>query len=192
MKIYTRSGDEGTTALYGGERVGKDSARVAAYGSVDEANAHLGVARAALPAEGLEDVDDVLAHLQHALFDVGADLATPMGAKVRSTLTPVTEDLVEQLERTIDRFDGELVPLTKFLLPGGHPSAAALHVARTVLRRAERDAVAAGHAVELNPRTLVVLNRASDLCFIVARVVNARTSVEEPTWTAGASSPRAG
>lgn len=187
MKIYTRTGDEGTTALYGGERVGKDSARVSAYGGVDEANAQLGVVRAALHAQGLDDVDEVLMRLQHALFDVGADLATPMGAKVRATLTPVADTLVDEIERSIDRFEGELAPLTKFLLPGGHPAAAALHVARTVLRRAERDAVAAGHAVELNPVTLVVLNRASDLCFVLARVVNARTGTEEPTWTAGSA-----
>lgn len=181
MKIYTRSGDAGTTALFGGERVPKTSLRVRAYGSVDEANALLGVARTQLDAA---DLDGLLAELQKALFDVGADLATPSAAEVRAHVHPMDEEDVARLERWIDRLDAEIAPLRHFVLPGGDPAAAQLHVARTVVRRAEREVVALSETEEVNLQAAVYLNRLSDLLFVVARVVNARHGVAEAQWAA--------
>lgn len=188
MKIYTRSGDAGTTALFGGERVSKTSARVRAYGSVDEANAQLGVARAALRDD---ELDALLRDLQNALFDVGADLATPEGTPARDRLVPIDAAEGERLEGWIDRLDAELPPLRRFVLPGGHPAAAALHVARTVARRAEREVVALAGDEPVNPQVGVFLNRLSDLLFVAARVVNARAGVPEAPWAAAAH-PRPG
>lgn len=183
MKIYTRSGDTGTTALFGGERVPKSSARVRAYGSVDEANAQLGVARAALRDDELAEL---LRELQNALFDVGADLATPEGASARERLVPLDAADCGRLESWIDRLDADLPPLRRFVLPGGHPAAAALHVARTVARRAEREVVALAADEPVNPQVVVFLNRLSDLLFVAARVVNARAGVPEAPWAAAA------
>lgn len=181
MKIYTRTGDAGSTALFGGERVSKTSSRVSAYGSVDEANAHLGVARTQLDAV---DLDRLLGDLQKDLFDVGADLATPETASVREALRAIGEADVTRLERWIDRLDGELAPLKRFVLPGGDPAAATLHVARAVVRRAERDVIAVADAEPVNLHAAVYLNRLSDLLFVLARVVNARHGVAEAKWAA--------
>ncbi|MDZ7707593.1 MAG: cob(I)yrinic acid a,c-diamide adenosyltransferase [Trueperaceae bacterium] len=183
MKIYTRTGDAGDTGLFGGERVSKTSARVGAYGSVDEANAHLGMARATLHDA---EIDELLGTLQSDLFDVGADLATKAGVPARERIHPSSASDVARIEAWIDRLEGELAPLRSFILPGGHPAAATLHVARTVVRRAERDAVALAEAEEANPHAVVYLNRLSDLLFVLARVVNARHGVDEATWSAGA------
>ena len=181
MKIYTRTGDAGSTALFGGERVSKTSSRVRAYGSVDEANAHLGVARSQLDAV---DLDRLLADLQKDLFDVGADLATPATASVRETLRTIGEADVSRLEKWIDRLDAEVAPLKHFVLPGGDPAAATLHVARAVVRRAERDVVAVSDVEQVNLQVAVYLNRLSDLLFVLARVVNARHGVAEAKWAA--------
>lgn len=181
MKIYTRTGDAGSTALFGGDRVSKTSSRVGAYGSVDEANAHLGVARSQVDAV---DLDRLLAELQKALFDVGADLATPSDASVRSTLHAIDAHDVERLEAWIDRLDRELAPLQQFVLPGGDPAAATLHVARSVVRRAEREVVAVAEHETINMNVAVYLNRLSDLLFVLARIVNARHGVAESTWAA--------
>lgn len=181
MKIYTRTGDAGTTALFGGERVPKTSHRVGAYGSVDEANAHLGVARTQLDAV---DLDRLLDDLQKTLFDVGADLATPNSAPVRDTLRAIDPDDVARLEGWIDRLETELAPLRQFVLPGGDPAAATLHVARSVVRRAEREVIAVADDEEINLHVAVYLNRLSDLLFVLARVVNARHGVAEPLWSA--------
>ncbi len=183
MKIYTRTGDAGDTGLFGGERVSKTSARVRAYGSVDEANAHLGVARAALHDT---ELDALLHSLQNDLFDVGADLATKTDGPARGRIRPTAATDVARIETWIDRLDGELAPLRKFVLPGGHPAAASLHVARTVVRRAERDVVALAESEPVNPQAIVYLNRLSDLLFVAARLVNARHGVDEPTWSADA------
>ncbi len=185
MRIYTRSGDDGSTGLFGGGRVGKDDPRVRAYGAVDEANAHLGVARAALADDA--ELDALLARLQHTLFTVGADLATPAGAAARAHLTPVTDADVEELERTIDAWDAQSPPLTAFVLPGGHPASAALHVARAVLRRAERDTVATARQYDLNPAAARWLNRCSDLLFVLARAANVRTNSAETLWDPAAA-----
>ncbi len=180
MKIYTRTGDEGTTALYGGERVPKDARRVEAYGTVDEANAVLGTVRSQL---GELEFDALLAELQSALFDVGADLATPE-SRYRGNIAPLTEADVRGLEQHIDRLETDLPELRAFILPGGHPAAAALHHARTVVRRAERHVVDLSHFETLNPLVAVYLNRLSDLLFVLARAVNAAAGVAEPQWRA--------
>jgi cob(I)alamin adenosyltransferase len=176
MKLYTRTGDDGTTALFGGRRVRKDALRVEAYGAVDEANAALGMAR----SQGLDtELDRVLADLQRDLFDVGSDLATPHDAPARESLRPVQEQDVAALEALIDRFDEELEPLRQFIVPGGHASSAALQFARAVCRRAERAGVALAAEEEVNAVALRYLNRLSDLLFALGRVANARHGVSE-------------
>lgn len=181
MKIYTRTGDEGETGLYGGERVAKSSLRVEAYGNVDEASSFLGLARSQIMDR---DLDRLLEQLQSILFELGADLATPHTARQREKISPITAADVSWIEELIDGLDGELEPLTSFVLPGGDPAAAALHVARSVMRRAERSAVALMDAETINPDTVKFLNRASDLLFNLARVVNTRTGVSEHLWQA--------
>ena len=189
MKIYTRTGDEGTTGLFGGDRVQKDHPRIAAYGTVDEVNALVGTARAHLRSAPLEDTpaglpfDEILRRLQEELFTVGADLATPVGAK---PVVPRIEDAhVEHLEADIDAFQEDLPALKQFILPGGAPGGATLHSARTVCRRAERLAVRAeaADAEQVNHRALVYLNRLSDLFFVLARWVNQQTGEREDRWS---------
>lgn len=187
MKIYTKTGDEGTTALYGGERVPKDARRVEAYGTVDEANALLGVARSQLdevPKRG--ELDVLLDELQRTLFDVGADLATPEGSRYRQNIAPLEAADVARLEAEIDRLEAELPPLHAFILPGGHPAAASLHLARGVVRRAERRVVELSHDEAVNVQVLAYLNRLSDLLFVLARTINARSSTAETPWHARA------
>lgn len=177
MKLYTKTGDDGTTGLYGGSRTRKDDARVEAYGSVDELNAAIGVARAFVDDA---EVDKLLAGVQHALFDVGADLATPGDAPQRSHLALIDDADVAVLEAAIDRFDGELEPLRQFIVPGGHISSATIHQARAVARRAERAAVRLSHdASDVNATVIVYLNRLSDLLFVLARLLNAHHGVSE-------------
>jgi cob(I)alamin adenosyltransferase len=177
MKIYTKTGDKGETALYGGERVAKDSLRVAAYGTVDEANSAIGMARSHLSDEAM---DKDLAHLQNALFDVGADLATPNESKYRKNVSPIDEQDISYLEQLIDHYDN--TPLTNFILPGGHPSSAALHLARTIARRAEREVTTLKRQEAINEHVAVFLNRLSDLLFVMARAVNARAGINEVKW----------
>ena len=181
LKIYTKTGDAGTTGLFGGGRVAKDHPRVEAYGDVDELNAALGLARS---IESLPRVDEVLVPLQRDLFAIGALLATPDPQKMREQLTKarVDEERVAQLERAIDDCDAELEPLKAFILPGGSPKAAALHVARTVCRRAERRVVSLQQEVELPGLVVIYLNRLSDLLFVLARVANLRAGAGEVTW----------
>jgi cob(I)alamin adenosyltransferase len=181
MNIYTKTGDAGTTGLFGGGRVPKDDARVDAYGDVDELNAVLGAARATGP---MPRVDEVLVAVQRDLFAIGALLATPDVEKMHAHLTKARIDdaRIEELERAIDACDNELEPLKAFIIPGGTPKAAALHVARTVCRRAERKVVHLQHSVELPKLTVVYLNRLSDLLFSLARVANKRAGAGEVTW----------
>ena len=189
MKIYTRTGDEGDTGLFGGPRVPKDDARVEAYGAVDELNAALGVAAAGLDGEASPDLAAMLHEIQSTLFDLGGELATP-DARERAAsgkLTPLLADgSSERLEGWIDALEGELEPLTQFILPGGAPTAAQLQLARTVCRRAERRAVSLAAIEEVSGELLVYLNRLSDFLFVAARAVNRREGVEEPRW----ASPR--
>ena len=179
MKIYTKTGDKGTTGLYGGERVPKDALRVNAYGTVDEANAAIGLARAQLADKPM---DEHLATIQNALFDLGADLATPNGSNYRKNITPMDDADIASLEVLIDRYDEDLLPLQNFILPGGHPASAALQFARTVVRRAEREVITLKGQEEINEHVIVYLNRLSDLLFVLARIVNMKAGVSEARW----------
>ncbi len=178
MKIYTKTGDDGTTGLFGGARVKKTSPRVEAYGTVDELNAALGVARAA----GLDTfTEDVLGRVQIDLFTLGAELSCVPGKEEKLGMPLLTDDDATKLERAIDRAEETLSPLKTFVLPAGTPSAAALHVARTVCRRAERCVLAIDDAP---PRRemVVYLNRLSDLLFTLARRANAEAGVADVPW----------
>jgi cob(I)alamin adenosyltransferase len=179
MKIYTRTGDDGTTGLLGKARVPKHDARVEAYGSVDELNAVLGVAHAQDTARVF---GDLLPGFQATLFQLGAELATT-DADMLARLARVAAEDVTALEREIDRFEAELSPLTQFVLPGGAPLAAALHHARTVCRRAERRVTALAAREAVSPHVVHWLNRLADLLFVMARLANARAGVPERTWT---------
>ncbi len=179
VKIYTRTGDRGETGLLGDVRVSKADARVDAYGEVDELNAVLGVVGAA----GVDpEIAEILSGLQRDLMALGTRLADPAG-RVASRLPKVVlgQSEVERLERWIDRLEGELPALDSFILPGGTAAGAALHLARTVCRRAERRMVALG-STEMEPPLLVYVNRLSDLLFVLARAVNARAGVAEIEW----------
>ena len=181
MKIYTKTGDSGDTGLFGGGRVKKDDTRVEAYGDVDELNAILGAARAAAP---LPRIDNLLIPIQQDLFAIGALLATPDRAKMEQHLSKakIDADRISALEREIDACDSELEPLRAFILPGGTEKAAALHVARTVCRRAERRVVHLQRTVAIPDIVVVYLNRLSDLLFMLARVANKSAGVGEVTW----------
>lgn len=181
LKIYTRTGDDGDTGLFGGGRVTKDHPRVEAYGDIDELNAAVGMARA---VELMPRVDEVLAPLQRDLFAIGALLATPDRDKMAEQLAKarIDDERIAQLERAIDEGEAELEPLRAFILPGGTPKAAALHVARTVCRRAERRVVALMRETEVPGLVAIYLNRLSDLLFVLSRVANARAGAGEVTW----------
>jgi cob(I)alamin adenosyltransferase len=179
MKIYTKTGDAGETGLYGGERVKKFSKRVSSYGTVDETNSAIGLARA---NSSDSEIDEVLAQIQNALFDVGADLATPIGSKYEKNLVRIDAADVENLEHLIDRFQEECPPWSNFIHPGGTAAAGALHLARAITRRAERDVLELETLEESNHNVGVYLNRLSDFLFILARVVNARAGVSEAGW----------
>ena len=179
MKIYTKTGDDGTTGLYGGGRVRKDDVRIEACGALDELNAALGVAR----AEGLSsDIDQLLMRVQNELFDLGAELAT-LQPSVQG-LAVVGEREIGALETAIDRFDAGLAPLKAFILPAGTPAATALHLARTICRRAERRVLtlAAQAGERVSPQTVVYLNRLSDLLFVLARAANAAAGQADVEW----------
>jgi cob(I)alamin adenosyltransferase len=180
MKIYTRRGDSGETDLLGAARVTKDDPRVEAYGTVDELNASLGVCAA---ASGHADLRRQVATIQGWLFDLGAYLAAPDEQRRAKGRIPEPRDNdVAELERWIDALEGELAPLERFILPGGSPAAAAFHVARTVCRRAERSAVALHREQPLSGGALRLLNRLSDLLFVMARVENRRAGVADVEW----------
>ena len=181
MKIYTKTGDAGTTGLFGGGRVAKDDARVAAYGDVDELNSAIGVVRATDPTDF---ADDLLASIQRDLFSIGGHLATPDPEKVRKALAraELSEARVTVFETAIDDADSELPELRAFVLPAGTPKAAALHLARTVCRRAERSVVHLASGADVPPLFLVYLNRLSDLLFTLARLANHRGGAGDVTW----------
>jgi cob(I)alamin adenosyltransferase len=178
VKLYTKTGDDGTTGLFGGGRVPKASARVEAYGTVDETNAAIGVARAAAPGEV---IDTVLEHVQRDLFTLGAELACVPDRTSKLSMSLLGAAEIERLERAIDEADGACPPLKSFVLPGGSAAAAALHLARTVCRRAERALLAIDDAT---PRrdTVIYLNRLSDLLFALARRANVIAGVADVPW----------
>jgi cob(I)alamin adenosyltransferase len=189
-KIYTRTGDDGTTGLVRGPRRMKYDVRVEAFGTVDEANAQLGVVR--LSTSAMPKLDSILARIQNDLFDLGSDLATPGADPAGSTTSlRITPAQTEWLERMIDRFNADLAPLTSFILPGGNALAANLHVARTVVRRAERLVVELFNREEaLNHEALRYLNRLSDLLFVLARVANGN-GAKDVLWVPGQFSAEA-
>jgi cob(I)alamin adenosyltransferase len=178
MKIYTKSGDKGTTSLVYGDRVPKHDARVEAYGTCDEANSLIGLAVSYLKEdtlENLEEISTIFHKVQTTIFHVGAELATPVGKEVKWKLN---QKDIEYLETIIDNWDQSLPPLTNFVLPGGSKAGATLHLARTVVRRAERRSVL---IEEINPLVLSYLNRLSDFLFVAGRYVNAQLQQVEPT-----------
>lgn len=185
-RIYTRTGDGGRTRLATGETVSKTALRVEAYGAVDETNAAIGLARLHTASDAA--LDPMLARVQNELFDLGADLATPeRPGEAPGSVLRILDSQVERLEREIDELNGELPPLASFVLPSGTPAAAALHLARTVCRRAERQAVALQEAGEgVSPAALKYLNRLSDLLFVAARWANDR-GASEVFWKSGAT-----
>ena len=179
MKVYTRTGDDGTTGLFGGGRVSKADARVDVYGTIDELNSVVGVVRTCAPPD---DVDALLADMQSELFDLGAELACVPGKDAKLTTPRVGEDQIVRMERFIDRLDDELPPLTTFILPGGSPAAAHLHHARTVCRRAERGLVGLSAHEPVRADAVRYLNRVSDLLFVMARACNARAGLSDVPW----------
>ncbi|MFV9511376.1 cob(I)yrinic acid a,c-diamide adenosyltransferase [Tepidibacillus sp. LV47] len=175
MKIYTKTGDQGYTSLIGGERVEKKHPRVEAYGTVDEANSVLGFAITKMVDQPLEKVISMLNQVQHDLFHVGAELSTPKG---RNVPWPITEEHVKRLEQFIDDLETDLPPLKQFILPGGSEAGAILHLARTIIRRAERQTI----QIKDHLSSMIViayLNRCSDFLFIAARWVNHKLGYEE-------------
>ena len=180
MKIYTRTGDEGQTSLFAGGRVEKDALRLHAYGTIDELNSMLGLAL----AQGLApELAEWALAIQSELFTVGADLATPLDANAQ-WITRLGAAAVERLEHQIDAMEVQLAPLKHFILPGGTSGAAALHMARTICRRAERWIVSAGHHEPLNPEVLRYVNRLSDWLFVAARYENMLAGQAEMLWKA--------
>lgn len=188
MKIYTKTGDQGETGLFGGARVSKADERVDAYGDVDELNSVIGVAR----VHGTDSrCDALLMTIQSELFNVGAELACVPGKEAKLGVPVVSEAEISPLERMIDALEADLQPLTNFVLPGGSIEAARLHVARTVCRRAERKLVALSQRQPIRNELVRYLNRLSDLLFVMARHANHRANIADVPWTArarGASS----
>ena len=180
-KIYTRGGDAGETSLGDGSRVSKLDTRIGAYGATDELNSLLGVV---LAGDCPVSVREALGRIQNELFDVGADLCVPFPIEGRLR---VIQEMIDGLEALCDSFNEPLPELLSFVLPGGTPAAAGLHVARTSCPRAEREALVAGGEHDVNPLVAVYLNRLSDLLFILARAANALAGAEEPLWKPGAT-----
>ncbi len=179
MKIYTKFGDTGETALYGGTRTPKDALQIEAIGTVDELNAYIGYAQTLIDDA---DLTDLLVRIQNQLFSLGADLATPTN-HTKSAEMRISAEFTSEMEKAIDTLSDELPPLTNFILPGGGAAGAVLHVSRAVCRRSERCVVRLTREVkDVNPEIIRCLNRLSDLLFVMARVVNNRTKIPEPIW----------
>ena len=187
-KIYTRGGDQGETSLGDGSRIAKHAARVEAYGTVDEANAVIGLVRAQIVSASTDEqtLDTVLSHIQNDLFDLGADLCTPEdGRRAEGALRIITSQ-VEWLETEIDKINDRLEPLSSFILPGGTPVAANLHLARTVARRAERCVTNLAQSETVNTEAVKYLNRLSDLLFVMSRAAN-NYGANDVLWVPGAN-----
>lgn len=177
-KIYTRTGDKGTTGLGDGSRTEKDGARVEAFGTVDELNSVIGLL---MTHELPDDVRLILTDIQHELFDLGGELCIP-------GRTFMSQPMVQRLEKELDKMNDELSPLKEFILPGGTAAAAVAHIARTVCRRAERRLVTLSRSEKINPEAMAYLNRLSDLLFVLARYLNKRASRQDVLWTPGKTS----
>lgn len=180
MKIYTKTGDKGETSLYGGKRVSKAAIRIEAYGTVDELNTVIGICCALNPPQ---QVDDSLVKIQHQLFTLGADLASPLSNRKNRDVPRISENDTKCLEELIDKLDSEIEPLRSFILPGGSLLSANIHFARTVCRRAERLVVQLSSKEKIGAQSIIYLNRLSDFLFVLARWVNHRQSKNETIWT---------
>lgn len=176
MKIYTKTGDDGTTGLQGDIRVLKSDPRIVAYGAVDEANASLGIV---LSHDLDKDLIEILTLLQNELFLVGSDLSNP---NLKNSKNRVTTQMVDSLEKTIDIFENQLDPLTNFILPGGDIAASQIHLTRAIIRRAESYAVVVKQTEEINENAMKYLNRLSDLLFVLARIINKRKGKRDIIW----------
>lgn len=176
MKIYTKTGDDGTTGLQRGSRISKSNPRIIAYGAVDEINSSLGI----VISNTLDnDISELLTKIQNDLFVAGSDLSNP---DIVTSKNRITSKMVEYLESKIDQFEKELTPITKFILPGGHPIASQVHFARTVTRRAETMVIALSEKENVNAECKKYLNRLSDLLFVLARVINKRNGITDVFW----------
>jgi len=178
MKIYTKTGDEGNTGLFGGERISKDDIRIEAYGTVDELNAHIGVLIAALE----EQIPHILPEIQSDLFTIGSQLATKDAAKLM--IAGIDKKRIAALEQQIDIMDLDLPLLTSFVLPGGHATSALAHVCRTVTRRAERHVVTLSRNETIDQEITIYLNRLSDYFFVLSRYLNYKNGVNDVPWVA--------
>ena len=176
MKIYTKTGDNGTTGLQGGKRVLKSNLRIISYGAVDEINATIGII---LSSKIDEDIPMILTKIQNDLFVVGSDLSNP---DLSNTKNRVTTEMIENLEKSIDMLEKELPPITNFILPGGHGTAALLHLARTITRRAEINVISLDEKEKVDDECKKYLNRLSDLLFVIARAINKRNGVKDIIW----------
>ena len=176
MKIYTKTGDDGTTGLIGNKRVKKSNPRIASYGMVDELNASIGII---LSAKIGKDIHDLLTKIQNDLFVVGADLANP---DLKNKSNRVTTEMITYLEKEIDRLEEKLSPITYFILPGGDLIASQVHLARAICRRAETNMVSLSEIDEVNNLCLIYMNRLSDLLFVVARTINKRKKISDIAW----------
>lgn len=180
MKIYTKTGDNGETSLFGGKRVWKDNLRISAYGTIDELNAQIGLTITEI--KSLELIE-ILKSLQHELFTIGSDLATPSEKEIKNFSVPrINENYVLRLEKLIDEIDSQIPPLKNFILPGGSKGSANLHLARTICRRAEREIVALKKEENINPEIEKYINRLSDLLFVMARYENHYQNISDIAW----------
>ena len=176
MKIYTKTGDDGTTGLIGNKRVKKSNPRIASYGMIDELNASLGVI---LSSKLGKDIRELLTQIQNDLFVVGADLANP---NLKNKSNRVTSEMISYLEKEIDRLEEKLSPITYFILPGGDFTASQVHLARAICRRAETNMVNLSEVETINNHCLIYVNRLSDLLFVVARTINKRKKISDVAW----------
>jgi len=181
LKIYTKTGDKGDTGLIDGSRTLKSDLRIMAYGEVDEANSHIGLMISNIKGNSiLDDLEKILLDIQHDLFVLGADLANPKNAKNDKIL--VKKEMIANIENYIDKLESELAPISYFILPGGTVESSLLHICRTIVRRAERTAVALSKEQKINHYVLMYLNRLSDLLFVLARVTNNRQDCNDIPW----------
>ncbi len=176
MKIYTKTGDDGTTGVQGGKRISKSNLRIKAYGMIDELNATIGLV---LSKKFDDDIENLLRNIQNDLFVVGSDLSNPDLTNMKNR---ITTEMVTNVEKTIDRLENELPPITNFILPGGHEVASLIHISRTIARRAETIVISLNEKEKINDECIKFLNRLSDLLFVVARIVNKKNGFNDIIW----------